>query len=616
MQSKKLMKCAIACIPCFFVASHVNAQTQRQQNNPLDQLQPTNTAASYDVPQMSDGRGSVTSETNKNRQFPVQSIDLKLIVPNVTKNGVARLDLVNDEELNTMIKTLLNDTQNQPTYNQLIQLSADLSQVLRLRGEILSTVFVPAQKVQRGALELHLLQGTLGNVAVTGRQSQSADIIGRAFDAFKGKVVTRHEVESQLLRIQNLLPGVNASGTFRRGSGLGESDAVINVSKADTFKGSVYMDNYGNQATGEIRLGSRFVVNNPFGWEDRLRMDLLANETPDGFDEPNNPIKKDDYECCFGGVSYEVFTDSLKYSYGIEWFHTQYDIGNNADFQLARLGFSGESDSTRLFVNYYRTLTSTFTDTLTVAWSYTESELSALNDALGRDVLLNRDQVGEWNLGYSFTLRHGVDVFYGQLNAFFETKDTDLFPVPSGWVGRNEDVVNELGFAVTPSRLGADDGGSNRLHADLHALVASLSNRVKLKGHLALQMSSDILAPVQQLSLAGPYGVRAYPSGSFLADTGVLTSVDLVFPLMPSLELSAFYDIANGEIKSADENADVDATIQGAGIGLKYQYQNQLTVQLTAAKGINVEDDNIRTGGGEVTGRDNTQLFASILFNF
>lgn len=612
MQSKKLMKCAIACIPCFFVASNLHAQTQRQQNNPLDQLQPTDTKASYDVPAMSASKESA----NNDRQFPVTSISLKKIVPNAAKTGVASLEAVDDAQLNSMIKQLLTDTQNTPTYQQIIELSAQLSLVLRQRGDILSTVFVPAQKVEQGALELHLLQGTLGKVDVTGNKTKSDDIIANAFDAFTGKVVTRNEVESQLLRIQNLLPGVTASGAFRRGAGLGESDAVINVGEIDSFHGSVYIDNYGNAATGEVRLGSRFVFNNPFGWEDRLRFDLLANETPDGFDDPNNPIKKDDYECCFGGVSYEIFNDALTYSYGIEWFHTQYDIGNNADFQLARLGFSGESESTRLFANYFRTLTSTFTDTITVAWSYTESELSALNNALGRDVLLNRDQVAEWNLGYSFTLRDGVDVYYGQLNAFIESESDHLFPLPDSWVGRSDDTVNELGFAVTPSRLGADDGSSNRLHADLHAQVASLTDNVKFKGHLAFQMTSDILAPVQQLSLAGPYAVRAYPSGSFLADTGVLASLDVIVPLMPSLELSAFYDVANGEIKSANDAADTDATIQGAGIGLKYSYQNQLTVQLTAARGIRVDGGNIRTGGDDVTGRDNTQLFASILYNF
>ena len=619
MQSIKLTKCALACIAGFVVTSNVYAQTQRQQNNPLDQLQPTDNSVSYDVPAI-----TTTEELVEGKQtFSVNSIVLKSVVPNSAGTAPESFEQLNDPQLNQHITQKLNANNNRLTYSQLQLLAAELSQVLRERGELLSTVYVPAQTVQQGQLELHLLQGTLGKVTVQGQETGSEDVISGVFQPYVGEVVSRGNIESQLLRIQNLLPGVSALGAFRQGDKLGQSDAVINVTEFESFSGSVYLDNYGNDTTGEHRLGTRMVFNNPTGMEDRLRVDILANETPDGFDDPNNPIKKDDLQCCFGGLSYEMFTDSLKYSFGIEWSHTQYDIGNNADAQLAMLGFSGESNTTRLFAKYYSNLTSAFSDTWTLGWSYSRSDLSARNHTLGQDVLLNRDRVPELDLGYTFTLRDGQDVYFGHVAGFFEPSKYGGFPLPEGWVGHSETTTNSLGMLVPASRAGADDGSSTRLNADLNAVIGSLSDSIRLEGRLALQLSNDILAPFQQFSIAGPYGVRAYPSGSFLADEGLLASVDVVMPVTSSLDLSVFYDIGHGESNELDPASVFDATIQGIGAGLNFRYDDALVVQVTAAYGLGVSDGengqpgpNIRNGGEEVTGRDDTQFFASIIYNF
>ena len=150
-----------------------------------------------------------------------------------------------------------------------------------------------------------------------------------------------------------------------------------------------------------------------------------------------------------------------------------------------------------------------------------------------------------------------------------------------------------------------------------------MSDIVRFKGRVALQYTNDILAPVQQFGLAGPFGVRAYPSGSFLADSGVLASLDVQFPVTQDLAFSVFYDIGYGSVNDPDRTAAFDATIQGAGIGVNYQYSDTIILQLSAARGLSITEGangepgpNLRNGGEEVTGRDDNQVFASLIFNF
>jgi hemolysin activation/secretion protein len=466
------------------------------------------------------------------------------------------------------------------------------------------------------------LQGILGGTQVVGDSLRNKDVIQGLFAPLLNKVVRRDEVESQLMRVQHLLPGVTAQGSFSRGERLGQSIATITVAEFAPFHGSIYLDNYGNQSTGEFRLGARFVFNNPTGFEDRLTVDLVANETPDGFDDPQNPIEKDDFQCCFGGFQYEMFSDSLLYSYGFAWSRTQYDIGNNADFQLARLGFSGESNTTRLFFNYHQTLTPTYSQTWSLNWTFSEADLMARNDFIGADVLLNRDQVPEYDLGYSFTKHHETNVYYGQIGAFFGTDPDSSFPIPTDVFGYDDSPVNVFGQAVGPSRVGSNDN-SFRVKADLFAQLNSVSEAVQFKARMAMQKSSDILSPIQQFSLAGPYAVRAYPSGSFLADSGLLLSLDATYALSHSADLTVFYDVAYGELNDIDPAAEFDATIQGLGLGLQYRHSNDWEVKLTAATALGISDGvngeprpNIRNGGEEVTGRKDTQVFASFLYNF
>ena len=238
--------------------------------------------------------------------------------------------------------------------------------------------------------------------------------------------------------------------------------------------------------------------------------------------------------------------------------------------------------------------------------------------------MLNRDRVPEWDLSYTFTLRDDIDVYYGQVAFIYERPEGFPFPIPSKWVGySNERQRNAIGQLVTPSRLGADDTNSVRLSGDLNTLISSVSDFVRFKGRFAFQYSNDILAPVQQFSLAGPFGVRAYPSGSFLADSGALASLDVQFPVNQDLELSVFYDIGYGSVNDLDRTAAFDATIQGAGVGVNYRYSDKLIIQLSAAHGLGISDGvdgqpgpNLRNGGEEVTGRDENQVFASLIFNF
>ena len=449
---------------------------------------------------------------------------------------------------------------------------------------------------------------------VSGNTAVDESVFQAAFESQRGLVIQRDDAESALLRVQNLLPGVSSIGVFSPGDSLGQSDITIEVTGEDKLSGYAFVDNHGSAFTGELRAGLHFEVNNLFGFRDKLTADVIVNEKPVNNDEESDI-------CCIGGVKYEVLTKSLRHSFGFEIFRTTYDVGDVGNLQLAALRLSGESTRTRVFGNYHATLSRSTTGTYSYGVSRVKAENFVFDPNLLQDRNTSLDDLAEIDVGYQFTLfSEGGSIYYGRVLGVFEAQDGGLSSL-SELLGYDPDAnisTDPDAPFLAPSRVGATEGDSFRVTTDLNA-VYKLSEAFRVKLRLNAQFSNDILVAVQQISLGGPTAVRAYPAGAYVADKGGVVSADFIYNFNQYASISAFYDVAHGQ-KNAfnDANQEDNANFGGYGLGLELRYKNTATFNLTAAWAQGVDDDdlNLGQGGREASGRDEPQIFGSLVVKF
>jgi hemolysin activation/secretion protein len=123
------------------------------------------------------------------------------------------------------------------------------------------------------------------------------------------------------------------------------------------------------------------------------------------------------------------------------------------------------------------------------------------------------------------------------------------------------------------------------------------------------QTANKNLNSSEQMSLGGPYAVRAYPTGQGSGSQGVIIKTELQYPYDKNLSFGPFVDV--GFIKQyintytdwqGQTRAKNDYSLAATGISAKYKY-NEFNVDGTLA--YRIGDNPLRTTTGEQLNADN-----------
>ena len=160
----------------------------------------------------------------------------------------------------------------------------DAAEAIRNRykdaGFFLTQVLVPAQEVPNGIVTLRVVEARIGatRAEVATPRVSPALVDGYMKLLPRGSAVTEQNVERPLLLL-NDLPGVKVTSVLRPGAETGEADLLVKmVDEGKTFGGDGYVDNAGNESTGEVRLGADLVANGLLGLGESWTLGGLASE--------------------------------------------------------------------------------------------------------------------------------------------------------------------------------------------------------------------------------------------------------------------------------------------------------------------------------------------------
>lgn len=423
------------------------------------------------------------------------------------------------------------------TLGMLEQVADQITDYYRQRGFVLAKAFIPEQKVREGIVTITLLLGNLGDVQLTGARRYSEQTVERIFRDVLRRPVNSAQIEEKLFYV-NDLPGLSVQGFFSPGDQVGDTRLNISTVKEEPYRFNMRTDNHGSEVTGEYRVYTDFLLNNPLKYGDRLHLAVLGAFEPEaatyGMARYSGPLGH--YRWKFDvGVSQNAFVSGVGDNLDIGGKSTTYDLGINYQINRSRV------KTTSLGLTASRIQTTQ---------EYRSDGISSTFD---------EDEIDNIEMSYRFDILQSTKrtVHLGGVRLIHTRMVDSLFNdyLKDGWLVDLD--YTTLRFVKIP------------------LMEAEARLVMRANAHYAGRQT----ASANQFSLAGPTRSRGYRTNTFYADDGIHLGADLVFDgpslwnirqyMQPYLLADASYGIAHLTDPYGDQDERNHAGLVSAGFGSK-----------------------------------------------
>lgn len=492
--------------------------------------------------------------------------------------------LLTEQELQSVVAKW----KNKPlTFDDLQNVIADIQEYYSSKNRIVKAL-LPEQEIKDGIVSIKIVEGVLGDVVVEQKSQKprmAAETVKKYFKGEKDSVYIDTKDLQRKIFILNDLAGVNATGTYEQGKKEGESNFKVTVEDTPFFKGELAAANFGSKSTGSNQAIANVSFNNISGIGDLFSV---------------NGIKSSGSDYVQGSYAVPILYDGLKLALNASKLDYQtlssFSSTNQSkgDAKTYAANFTYPVYRTdRVSVNAkvgYETKDYLNTNVLTAA---TISDYKIDNMIAGLNgFLYNNDQS---------SISYNANVTFGRLkinDAAQETSDNTS--------AKTKGSFEKLAFNISRNQPLPDLKNTNWL--------------ISVDG----QTANKNLNSSEQMSLGGPYAVRAYPTGQGSGSQGVILKTELQYPYDKNLTFGPFLDV--GFIKQyintytdwqGSTRAKNDYSLAATGITGTYKY-NEFNVNGTLA--YRIGDNPLRTSTGEQLNADNdykrVQAWIRASYNF
>ncbi len=366
----------------------------------------------------------------------------------------------------------------------------------RERGYFLSQAYLPQQEIKDGIVEIAVIEARAGKVAVNFKEGTrySESLVRGIVNAHlkEGDLITETGLETPLLLL-NDFPNAVVTSEIKPSQTVGAADLTINVSDTEGWvSGSVDIDNYGNRFTGAIRTGLSLNISNPLALGDQFSYRAFVSDDKFGF-----------YR-----MAYTLPVGHWGTRVGFSYASFHYRLGK--DFLNTLTHGTGGVTTVFAFHPFIRTRSSN----LILQVAYEQKRLDDRNEV--RTTITDQNIVTS-KVGLVGDFRDAV--FGGGLNSYGYT-------ITEG----SADFSGTIADPTVVGRFAKHNFEFRRLQkiTDNATLLLSLSG----------QMGSKNLTSAERFSLGGASGVRAYPAGEALGDTGWVFQGELRY-IIPNLKIAS-----------------------------------------------------------------------------
>ncbi len=413
--------------------------------------------------------------------------------------------------------------------SQIVELADRLTLFYQSSGYPFAKVFVPAQSMSQGILNLQVVEGRYGAISVQGDADVVKAVSGVLSDLQTGQVIESNRLERSTL-IASDLPGVQIEPLMRPGQAIGQGDLVMSTRSTRGLSGDAGVDNFGGRYTGQNRLRLNAQYDSPFMVGDQIQWRSLVT----------------DESLLLGSLAYSLPVGNSGLRALASVSHTKYELGK----QFEALKANGTADIASAGASY--PIVRSQKANLTLSGQIQHKRLNDKQDSVSLNTLKSSDSVP---LTLSFDIRDQLAGVSG-LTYGAATYTTGRLHLDQP--------------LTTVDQTSAKTAGSfQKINLDI-ARIQSISGPWSVYARASAQYSNKNLDSSEGFSLGGATGVRAYPSGEAFGDEGYFGQLELRYAL-GTVTPYAFFDSGEVTIRRSPFTADVNRrTIAGAGAGARY----------------------------------------------
>ncbi len=412
--------------------------------------------------------------------------------------------------------------------------AARITQFYRAHGYPVAHAYVPAQSVEHGGVEIAVLEGRYGKLDVRNHTRLADSVVRSTLRApAHDNVIETAPLDRDMLLLKDLA-GVAVAATLTPGERVGASDLVVDITSAPTWSGTLEADTFGNDYTGERRIGGSVAAANLTGRGDLLTVRGLISQ---------------DSGLWYGRAAYQMALSGGRLRAGGALSHTHYSLGD----KFKSLDANGDADIYTLFLQY-PLIRSTRTN-VDVQTAFNYFDLQDSIDAVSAD---NPRSLRSVTLGVSGS--RNDDFFGGGTSAA-------SFAFGRGVVDLRDDTAALIDAATAQTNGDFDTVTYSLLR------LQNVAERLQLYLALQGQYASKNLDSSQKFVLGGPNSVRAYAQGVGVGDEALLGTAELRYWLpargwLVHDQVFAFFDGGSVHVNQdpylPTEN---HVNLYGAGIG-------------------------------------------------
>ena len=462
---------------------------------------------------------------------------------------------ISDEEIFNLIEKDRKSKGNTYTVAHLNDLMAKLTRYYREHGLLLAQVYIPQQMIKDNTVVLGFAAGEIGAVNINANEFYSSEVVRRPFRNLIGKPVESSSLEAATMQVRSY-PGYQAKTTFSPGEKPGSTQITVTTLEEDRVAAVFNVDNYGSDYTGKYRTSLTGYINNPTGNADQLILGGFITLNPTNSLYGNILYRLPLMPELADSDSYmSMFNPLIRNGMVLDAGYTQntYSVGQ----ELEELDITGEAST--LFAGITSNLK--FTNRQRITGTVRLNTKTA--KTVQNDNTLAEDKLTTLELSTAWTFRD----YYLSDRPAATSLSFAYYQGLAGFLGAMSD-----GDANSRSNASGDfaPAGFSKFEINMKRQQPIDTNEATLA--LRIVQTGDMLTPIEQTPIGGPYAVRGYQTGDFNADSAVILNAEyagysnskLSLPI-DNLKAGLFIDYAAGWRNDALANESEAAHMLAAG---------------------------------------------------
>ncbi len=426
------------------------------------------------------------------------------------------------------------------SFEDLQGLVSSIKSLYRTKGYVASYAYLPPQNVTEGIIEIRIVEGTLGNLSITGNRWFSDRTLRRYFGLKPASVVFYEDLRRSLTYL-NKQRDLQARAVLLPGEKPETTDIEIKVKDHFPLHLGTDVNNLGTENTGKHRVGFSLVDTNSLGF-----MDPLSGRFQ---------IGKGTWAV---GADYNIPVTPIDTRIGFSYARASVDVGGS----FKALDVEGDASTYGVYVLQPLIRREHAEIIFNVGFDWKSIKNKILGQTSGKDEL----RILNTGINTEFTDKWGKTLSPHSFHFGF-----------SDFLGASD--------KVDPRASRPNSGGQFFIYRGSIVRYQRLPYDMILTLRGVTQLTNDNLVPSEQFRLGGAFSVRGYPEGEYLADYGAYMSSELFIPtyffpkdwklpfsknpLRNQINGVAFFDFGGGVLRNPLVGEEKDRSLAGIGGGLR-----------------------------------------------